>query len=343
MTVITIQEDYAGIRCDKFLRKHFPGASSGFLYKMLRKKNILLNGKRASGSETLAASDEIKVFFSDETYCKLRSTEAESSDFAKLASIRTAPDIVFEDANILLLNKPSGLLSQKAKPQDISLNELALSYLIRKGELTEAQMASFRPSVMNRLDRNTSGIVAFAKTYEGARFLSDGLKEHSIRKEYAALVEGDCGLSGMLHGYLSKDTKRNVSRILDAPEHGAKEVAMRVLGSKRYDGHTLLTIELLTGRSHQIRAHLAAMGFPIVGDGKYGSINGRIIASVGCATERDHSQGSGKMGRRGCNVCNIRVTHQLLHARCLYFPDGRVFTADYPADFVKVIDTLENR
>ncbi|MBQ7677439.1 MAG: RluA family pseudouridine synthase [Lachnospiraceae bacterium] len=341
MTVITIDEDYAGIRFDKYLRKHFPGASSGFLYKMLRKKNIVLNGKKATGSETLKNADEIKVFFSEETYQKMRQSDDGASNFLRLAAIRTVPDIIFEDENILLLNKPAGILSQKAKPEDISLNETALSYLIHKGELSEEQMRSFRPSVMNRLDRNTSGITAFAKTYEGARYLADGLKSHSIKKEYAALVIGECGLSGQLHGYIKKDPASNLSKIVDASEGGAKAVAMEIMGSVRYDGYTLLSIELLSGRSHQIRAWLSALGYPIAGDVKYGKAENAAGRRGKQGNGRSYKQGNAQL--KGTNVRGIPVTRQLLHARRLCFPDGRVFTADYPDDFARVITALENR
>ena len=174
MQLLTIGKNQAGQRLDKFLKKALPNAGTGFLYKMLRKKNITLNGKKAEGKEILAQGDEVRCFFSEETFATLSGAETveDTSDYRK--AYRTLKDIcvLYEDEDILLLNKPAGVLTQKAKPEDLSLNEWLIGHLLATDAIKETDLATFHPSVCNRLDRNTSGIVLCGKTLAGSQALS---------------------------------------------------------------------------------------------------------------------------------------------------------------------------
>ena len=160
MKQFTISPNESGQRFDKYLKKLLSNASGSFVYKMLRKKNITLNDHKADGTEKLASGDQVKLFLSDETFEKFSGGEQANSEYEAVKAVDASRlKVVYEDADVLIINKPSGMLSQKAVPEDISANEYILSYLIRKGELTEEQWKTFRPSICNRLDRNTSGLL----------------------------------------------------------------------------------------------------------------------------------------------------------------------------------------
>ena len=211
MIQITIDTETASQRLDKFLRRSLPEAGSGFLYKQLRKKNITLNGTKATGKELLQEGDEIRIFFSDETLRKFSAKESlpQKNKSGKTGTSLAASDILFEDSHVLILNKKAGILSQKAAPEDISLVEMIQSYLTEKGELTEESLRIFRPSVVNRIDRNTSGIVLAAKTLAAARELSECLRDRTVHKYYYALTEGEILEPARISAYLTKDPRTN--------------------------------------------------------------------------------------------------------------------------------------
>lgn len=322
MQEITIGKNEAGQRLDKFLAKYMNLAPKSFFYKMMRKKNITLNGKKCEGAEKLSEGDIVKLFLSDETIANFSEVKVQKIQKAKKQQL----DILYEDDHILLVNKPTGMLSQKAKESDISLVEYVIDYLLETGEVTEESMRSFRPSVCNRLDRNTSGIVACGKSLAGLQMLSEVFRNRSIHKYYKCIVVGEMKGSRTIDGWLLKDEAENKVRILTKVEADRyaeqKPLPIRtkyepLASNSRY---TLLKVTLLTGRSHQIRAHLASIGHPIVGDTKYGI------------------RQSGE---------KYQIRSQLLHSYRLEFPElegifsymsGRVFEAPLPKEFLRMAD-----
>lgn len=262
-----------GIRLDKQLSKILDNAGNGFIYKMLRKKNITVNDKKASGSEHLKTGDVIKIYLSDETFEKF-STTGKADRIAKIRdediNVRIKDIIIHEDDEILILNKPSGLLSQKADDGDLSINELCLDYLLNKGEITDESLKLFKPSVCNRLDRNTSGIILFAKTYKAAALFAAALKDRTIHKYYLCLVKGRIDKEGMMSAFLSKDEHSNKVKVSDEEGRGAARISTAFRPIAFNEEYTLLEVELITGKSHQIRAQMAYLGHPLIGDYKYG-------------------------------------------------------------------------
>lgn len=189
MRELTIQNNEAGQRLDKFLSKYMNRAPKSFFYKMLRKKNITLNGKKAEGKEILSAGDRVKLFLSDDTIRQFSEHREYGIYTARFEGAAGKPDIIYEDAHTLFMNKPVGMLSQKAKPDDISLVEYLTSYLLDTGQLTQESLRTFHPGVCNRLDRNTSGIVAAGKSLAALQQLSAMFHDRSIRKYYLCLVK----------------------------------------------------------------------------------------------------------------------------------------------------------
>ena len=179
------------------------------LYKMLRKKNITLNNSKATGDEKLKCGDIIKIFFSDETFEKFSADNNRTVNDDYYNRIYRPLDIIYENSDVIFINKPSGMLSQKAKPEDVSLVEYLIAHLIHKGELNAGDLASFKPGICNRLDRNTSGIVAAGKTTKGLQQLSEAFKQRTLGKYYLCIVKGNVDKCALIKGYLYKDNKTN--------------------------------------------------------------------------------------------------------------------------------------
>lgn len=315
MQSLIISEKEAGQRLDKYLQKYLKLAPKSFIYKMLRKKNIVMNDKKASGSEKLAPQDNVKLYLSDATIDNFSKTEATAQSIPL--------DVIYEDEHVIFLNKPAGMLSQKATAADVSMNEYLISYLVEHGSITEADLRTFKPAVCNRLDRNTSGLLLAGKSMPGLQCLSQLLKERTIKKYYFCLVIGEIKEQQHLCGYLYKNQQSNKVNIYPEAFPGADyiETAYEPLCGNR--NFTLLKVTLITGRTHQIRAHLASIGHPVAGDPKYGNtkINRKLREQYG-------------------------IKRQLLHAGRLSFGpqtgvlkplSNQTFEAKIPSDFEMVI------
>ncbi len=307
MKEITVSSADAGQQLIRFLNHLLPNAGNGFLYKMLRKKNITLNGKKATGKETINSGDSIRVFFSDETYEKFSGSgfDIEEHEFGL--------HVLYEDDDILAVDKPAGILSQKDSANEASMNEYILSYLKKSGALSPDLCMTFKPSVANRLDRNTSGILLAGKTYAGQEKLSSRLKNKDLEKYYYCLCEGRIDKDLILKGYIKKDTKTNTSEVFEKEVYGSKYIETHVFPIGYSDRVSLLRIKLLTGRSHQIRAHLKSIGHPLVGDPKY-------------ADRASNDYYKNKYG----------IRYQLLHSSEVVLPEVGRIVSPLPDIFLKV-------
>ncbi len=314
MKKITIDEKTQNQRLDKFLKKYFKEATGGFLYKMLRKKNITLNGKKATGNELLNAGDEVSVFFSDETFDKMRGITT-GFDLSLYILDEDPLDIVYENEDFIAINKHKDMLSQKAKDSDISLNEYVLSYLVKNNKLTADDLSLYKPSCINRLDRNTTGLIFAAKTYKGAKNLSLLFKEKDHPKVYRCICAGEIKEEMLLKHYLIKDEDTNTVRVVEDALPDAKEIVTGITPIKTNGKITLLEVKLYTGRTHQIRAHLSYIHHPVIGDYKYGDD----------ALNKEFKK-------------NYSVSSQLLHSYEMDIPGVGKLVAPIPEEFERVFD-----
>ena len=263
---LTIKKNDAGQRLDKFLTKTYPNLPQSLLYKAIRKKDIRRNGKRCDKADRLEEGDELYLFLPEDTL------QVAPPTYEFMHASRQL-DVVYEDENILLLNKKVGLL---VHPDDREYADTLLfrvqRYLYEKGEYIPDQEQSFAPALVNRIDRNTSGIVIAAKTATALRILNDKLKNREIQKYYLCIVHGKMPKqSDTLEAFLEKNEAQNRVYISDTAKAGARTIRTRYTVLEQKNNLSLLEIHLLTGRTHQIRAHLASIGHPLLGDGKYGT------------------------------------------------------------------------
>ena len=319
MQELHVTANEAGQRLDKLLAKFLNQAPKSFLYKMMRKKNIVLNGKKCTGNEKLKQGDSIKLFFSDETIEKF---SAGTYAIPKKEKINMLP-IIYEDEQVLLMNKPVGVLSQKAKDSDVSAVEILINYLMETDQLSKEQFRTFHPSICNRLDRNTSGILVAGKTLPALQEMNRFFKERTIAKYYRCLVKGRVIKNeDYIKGYLVKDQKTNKVSITKKKTEEGVPIETEYCVIQSNDEVSLLEVHLITGKTHQIRAHLASIGHPIIGDYKYGDkqINEMYRQAYG-------------------------LKSQLLHAYRLEMPssDGSLaylndkkFVAELPDKFIKI-------
>ena len=322
MKEIKITANESGQRLDKLLKKYLKEATGSFIYKMLRKKNIVLNDKKASGNEKLKEGDSVKLYFSDET---LKKFEGQPITLAKTkkTSGEKIP-VIYEDEHILLFNKPAGVLSQKAEKNDISIVEYLTDYLMVSGQITEETLKTFRPAVCNRLDRNTSGLIVAGKSLPGLQKMAEIFKDRSVKKYYLCIVKGKLTKQAHINGYLTKDEKTNKVTVKKTGGlQGDQRIETEYEPIAWNKEVTLLKVHLITGKTHQIRAHLSAIGHPLLGDYKYGNRQTNELYKK-----------------------EYHLSAQLLHAYQITFPKmqeplqqltGKSYIAPVPEKFWKII------
>lgn len=267
MKSFTISEKEAGVRLDKFVSKAAPTLPKSLLYKAIRLKNIKVNRKRAEISTRLVSGDVVDMYINDEFF----EPAAPKYDFL---SAGDRLDIVYEDENILLADKKQGLIVHPDKNEyhDTLIGRIQ-KYLYEKGEYDPGEENSFCPALANRIDRNTGGIVMAAKNPAALRVLCDKIKSREIDKYYLAVCHGTPKQrEAVLEGYLEKNEDKNQVFVLKKPAPGAKLAKTHYRVAAAGNGLSLLEIKLLTGRTHQIRAQMASIGHPLLGDGKYGRL-----------------------------------------------------------------------
>ena len=262
---IEIGTNEVGQRLDKFLRKYFKDVPLSAIFKALRKGDIRVNGTKKKENYALELGDEIEVRY---LQSKKESNSSKEVNFIKVNS--GSMKVTYEDENILVVEKwPGVLVHPDQKGAEPSLTDYVLSYLNDKGDYIPEKELTFTPAPCNRLDRNTSGTVIFGKNFESLREMNEMIREGKVKKYYNALVKGRIK-DGLYTGYISKNENENISRVYDKEMPNTKKVAMEVKTIQSNGAFSFLEIDLITGRSHQIRAHLSHLGNPIIGDIKYG-------------------------------------------------------------------------
>ncbi|MDP4179002.1 MAG: RluA family pseudouridine synthase [Bacillota bacterium] len=269
---IEIGPNEAGQRIDKFIRKWLKDVPLSAIYRSLRKGDIKVNGKKVKEKYSIMQGDIIETR-------EISSTEKKE----KFIRIDNKLKITYEDENMLIVEKwPGVLVHSDSKNGDATLTDYVLSYLFDKGDYEPEKEVTFTPAPCNRLDRNTSGIVLYGKNYESLKALNEMIRERRIKKYYEALVKGRIK-DGIYEAYISKDEDSNISKIYDSAKPNTKKIAMEVKTIQSCGIYSFIEIDLITGRSHQLRTHLSSLNNPIVGDSKYGNkeINSFFVNKYG--------------------------------------------------------------
>lgn len=315
MVNVVIEKNDAGQRLDRFMKKYLRRAPLSMIYKMIR-KDIKVNGKRAKEDHILCEGDEIAMYVSSERLAELSAPAPAKAKSRK--QFRTA----YEDDNILIAVKPKGLLTHgDSREKKNTLVNQVCGYLQEKGEYDPAAEKTFSPAPVNRLDRNTTGLVLFGKNAESLRLLTAAIRSNKhISKYYRTIVSGSFQQEMIIKSDLIKDENRNT--VKSTNEDGGKSavtIVRPVISDKDF---SLVEIELITGRTHQIRVHMAEKGFPLIGDPKYGDpqLNRKISRKYGLSTQLLHAY-------------KLRFTDM---PDMLSYLDNKTVTADPPADFRKI-------
>ena len=252
----------AGQRLDKFLRKLLKDVPLSAIFKALRKKDIRVNGKKQNEKYFLVEGDIVEVRYIQSN------KESQKEKFIKVDP--KGIKIAYEDENILSVEKwPGILVHSDSNSTEPTLTDYVLSYLNNKGDYVPENEVTFTPASCNRLDRNTSGLVIFGKSFEGLKGINEAIREDKIRKYYLTLAKGKIR-DGLYEGYILKNPDTNISKVYDNEVKNSKKIAMDIKTVETNGAYSLIEINLITGRSHQIRAHLSHLGNPIIGDNKYG-------------------------------------------------------------------------
>ncbi len=268
MRTVIISENDAGQRLDKFLTKAFPNMPKSLMYKAIRTKNIKLNRKRCEISTRVCTGDQLDIYLSDDVFAP----PAPGTRLPFLKASRSL-DVVYEDSQILIANKKPGLIvhSDDRNFGDTLIDRIQ-RHLYEAGEYDPAAEQSFAPALVNRIDRNTGGLVLAAKTADALRLLNEKMKNREIEKYYLCLIHGTLAKKdGILEGFLEKDENQNKVFVHSSPVPSGRTIRTKYRVLQEKNGFSLVEVELLTGRTHQIRAHFASIGHPLVGDGKYGT------------------------------------------------------------------------
>lgn len=321
MKEIFVSEKDSNQRLDKYILKYLNAAPKSLIYKLMRKKNIKKNGGRCQGNEIVKSGDRITFYLADDTIASLQKE-------VEYKHISREFEILYEDQNIIVCNKPPGLLSQpQQETMENSMTSQLVSYFIEKRVYDPAKNIGFKPSICNRLDRNTSGIILAGKNLKVMQDLNYLIQNRSIEKKYITIVRGKIQKDQEVETFLEKDDKENKVHVktIRNISKGVKGIT-HLTPIQWTEGYTLLEINLITGRTHQIRAHLHSMGHPILGDPKYGDIaeNRNIRSQFG-------------------------LKHQFLHAYKIKFLDAtenlhylkdKEFIAEPPKQVSKVLRKL---
>lgn len=270
MKSIVVKKNDAGQRLDKLLMKTYESLPKSMMFKQIRKKNIKVNRKRCTPEQIVCEGDIIELYINDD----MLKEKKKHYDFMKAPKLTA---ILYEDENIILMNKKQGELCHPDGKEYVNTLIASLKrYLFEKGEWNPDEENSFTPSLANRIDRNTGGIVIGAKNYQSLKILNDKIKNREIDKYYLTIAEGRFEKqSDVLEGYLTKDSRKNMVKVSKVQGDNSKFIRTKYTVLDYKDGLSLVEIELLTGRTHQIRAHLASIGHPLLNDGKYGTTHGR--------------------------------------------------------------------